>query len=73
MNAARRTIGCWVLSVFLERGCDPATARLPRLVRRVRTLTAREMAELNPFAGRLVPATNLLRFPRPRRASRRRP
>ncbi|HWM94138.1 MAG TPA: hypothetical protein VN493_25500 [Thermoanaerobaculia bacterium] len=73
MNAARRTLGCWVLSVFLERGCDPTTARLPRTVRRVRTLTLREMAELNPLAGSLIPLTNLRRFPRPRRASRRRP
>lgn len=68
MNTARRTLGCWILSVFLERGCDPTTARLPRTVRRIRTLTAREMAELNPLAGLLVPATNLRRFPRRRRA-----
>lgn len=72
MNAARRTLGCWVLSVFLERGCDPGTARMPRMVRRIRTLSPREMAELNPLAGMLVPATNLLPFPRaavyPRRA-----
>jgi hypothetical protein len=68
MNAARRTLGCWVLSVFLERGCDPTTARMPRTVRRIRTLSPREMAELNPLAGMLVPVTNLRRFPRPRRA-----
>lgn len=68
MNAARRTLGCWVLSVFLERGCDPATARMPRTVRRIRTLSPREMAELNPLAGMLVPITNLRRFPRRRRA-----
>jgi hypothetical protein len=68
MNAARRTLGCWVLSVFLERGCDPTTARMPRTVRRIRTLSPREMAELNPLAGMLVAATNLRRFPRRRRA-----
>lgn len=68
MNAARRTLGCWVLSVFLERGCDPAMARMPRTVRRIRTLSPREMAELNPLAGMLVPVTNLRRFPRRRRS-----
>lgn len=68
MSTARRTLGCWILSVFLERGCDPTTARLPRLVRSVRPLSQREMAELNPFAGSLVPLTNLRRFPRRRRA-----
>lgn len=68
MNVARRTLGCWVLSVFLERGCDPAMARIPRTVRRIRTLSPREMAELNPLAGMLVPVTNLRRFPRRRRA-----
>lgn len=73
MSTARRTLGCWILSIFLERGCDPTTARVPRLVRSVRPLSPREMAELNPLAGSLVPATNLRRFPRPRRASRRRP
>lgn len=68
MNAARRTLGCWIFSVFLERGCDPTTARVPRPVRRIRTLSQREMAELNPLAGMLVPLTNLRRFPRRRRA-----
>ncbi len=66
MSAARRTLGCWILSVYLERGCDPATARMPRTVRRIRTLSHREMAELNPLAGMLVPLTNLRRFPRRR-------
>jgi hypothetical protein len=68
MDAARRTLGCWLLSVFLERGCDPTMARMPRTVRRIRTLSPREMAELNPLAGLLVPLTNLRRFPRRRRA-----
>jgi hypothetical protein len=67
MNAARRTLGCWVLSAFLERGCDPTTARLPRMVRRVRSLSPDELAELCPLAGRLVPQTNLRRMRRPRR------
>ena len=66
MSTSRRTLGCWILSVFLERGCDPSTARMPRTVRRIRTLSHREMAELNPLAGMLVPLTNLRRFPRPR-------
>jgi len=63
MSAARRTLGCWVFSVFLERGCEPGTARMPRTVRRIRTLSHREMTELNPLAGMLVPLTNLRRFP----------
>lgn len=67
MSSARRTLGCWLLSAYLERGCDPTTARLPRLVRRIRALSAREMAELCPLAGRLVPETNLRRLRRPRR------
>jgi hypothetical protein len=66
MNAARRTIGCWVLSVFLERGCDPTTARLPRPVRRVRSLSLDELAELFPLAGRLVARSNLRRMRRAR-------
>ncbi|HKH49722.1 MAG TPA: hypothetical protein VKM72_34120 [Thermoanaerobaculia bacterium] len=69
MNAARRTLGCWILSAFLERGCDPTTARLPRPVRRVRSLSPAELAELCPLAGRLVPQTNLRRLRRPRRAA----
>jgi len=68
MNAARRTLGCWILSAFLERGCDPTTARLPRPVRRVRFLSPAEIAELCPLTGRLVPQTNLRRLRRPRRA-----
>lgn len=66
MNAARRTLGCWILSAFLERGCDPTTARLPRPVRSVRPLTPGELAALCPLAGRLVPETNLRRMRRPR-------
>jgi hypothetical protein len=65
MNAARRTLGRWLLTAFLERGCDPTTIRLPRRVLSVRPLTAREMAELNPLAESLVAVSNLLPLPRP--------
>ena len=68
VNAARRTLGSWLLSAFLERGCDPASARLPRPARRVRFLTRRELAALNPLAGSLVPLSNLRRLPRRRRS-----
>jgi hypothetical protein len=54
---------------FLERGCDPTTARRPRRVHSIRPLTEREMAELNPLARTLVPVSNLL--PLPRRVRRR--
>lgn len=64
MSVARRTLGCWILSAFLERGCDPATARLPRPVRRIRALSPDELATLCPLAGRLVPQTNLRRMRR---------
>ena len=66
MNAARRTLGCWILSAFLERGCDPTTARLPRPVRSIRPLTPGELAALCPLAGRLVSQSNLRRMRRPR-------
>ncbi len=46
MNEARRTLRCWLLAAFLERGCDPTTARLPARVPRVRPLTPGELAEL---------------------------
>jgi hypothetical protein len=65
MNAARRTLGRWLLAALLERGCDPTTARLPRRVTSIRPLTAREMAELNPLTVSLVPLSNLLPLPRP--------
>ncbi|HEX4963184.1 MAG TPA: hypothetical protein VF173_20300 [Thermoanaerobaculia bacterium] len=67
MNAARRTLGRWLLAAFLERGCDPKTARVPRRVHSIRPLTAREMAELNPLAGALAPLTNLVPLPMLRR------
>jgi hypothetical protein len=65
MNAARRTLGRWILATLLERGCDPTTARLPRRVTSVRPLTRREMAELRPFTGALIAGGNLLPLPRP--------
>lgn len=64
VNAARRTLGRWLLTAFLERGCDPTTARVPRRVLSIRPLTPREMAELNPLTGSLVPVSNLLPLPR---------
>jgi hypothetical protein len=67
VNAARRTLGRWLLAAFLERGCDPATARVPRRVFSIRPLTAREMAEINPLAGSLVPLSNLVPLPLLRR------
>ena len=68
MNAARRTLGRWILATLLERGCDPTTARLPRRVTSVRPLTRREMAELRPLAGLADRrAANLLPLPRPAR------
>lgn len=76
MDAARRTLGCWILSAFLQRGCDPTTARTPRKVWSVRLLSAREAAALHPLVAlaqladapplsiALVPLTNLRRMPR---------
>jgi hypothetical protein len=69
MDTARRTLGCWILSAFLQRGCDPTTARMPRAVFSVRPLTASEMAALHPMAGLaqlglvLAPLTNLRWLP----------
>jgi hypothetical protein len=71
MNAARRTLGCWLLSAFLERGCDPTSLRRPREVWSVRLLSAREAAALNPAVGLaalglvLAPLTNLRWLPPP--------
>ncbi len=59
VNAARRTLGRWLLAAFLERGCDPTTARVPRRVFAIRPLTPGEMSELNPFLL-AVPVSNLL-------------
>lgn len=67
MNAARRTLGRWLLAAFLERSCDPQTASLNRRVLSIRPLTPREMAELNPLAGALVSLSNLIPMPHLRR------
>jgi hypothetical protein len=66
VNTARRTLGRWLLTAFLERGCDPTTARRPRRVTSVRPLTARELADLRPRTV-LVPLTNLRRLRTPNR------
>jgi hypothetical protein len=58
VSAARRTLGRWLLAAFLERGCE-TTARTPRRVFAIRPLTARELADLQPFADPLVPLHNL--------------
>lgn len=71
MSTARRTLGCWILSAFLERGCDPTLTRQPRPVRSIRPLMPAELAALCPLAGRLVPQSNLRRMRRqPQRTSR---
>jgi hypothetical protein len=59
VNTARRTLGRWLLLTFLERGCDPSTARVPTQVPRIRPLSARELAELTAFPLALVPVTNV--------------
>jgi hypothetical protein len=63
MSAARRTLGRWLLATFLERGCDPTTARVPRAVFSVRSLGPEELAEINPLLHSLVPLSNLRRLP----------
>jgi hypothetical protein len=47
-DGARRTLGSWLLAVFLERGCDPVavTRRHHEPVFAVRALSARERREL---------------------------
>jgi hypothetical protein len=65
MNAARRTLGRWVLAALIDRGGDPATARVPRRVFSVRPLDALELEELKSRVWPLVPVSNLLPLPRP--------
>jgi hypothetical protein len=70
VSAARRTLGRWLLTAFLERGCDPTTARVPRRVFAMRPLSSRELAELQPFADPLVPLHNVrLLSSRPQRGT----
>ena len=59
MNAARRTLGRWLLLTFLERGCDPLAVRVPTQVPRVRPLTPRELAELHTFPLPVVAVSNV--------------
>ena len=59
MTTTRLTLCRWLLAAFLERGCDPWTARVPRRVLSVRLLSPAELAELNPFARPLVSLHNL--------------
>jgi hypothetical protein len=59
VNVARRTLGRWLLLTFLERPCDPTTARLPAEVPRIRPLSARDLAELHPLPVTLVPVSNV--------------
>jgi hypothetical protein len=71
VTTARRTLCCWVLMTFLERGCDPtADRRRPRRVTHLRALSARELAELQSSFGALVPVTNLRFLPRGGRSAR---
>lgn len=72
VNAARRTLGRWLLAAFLERGCDPTTARVPRRVFAIRPLTPGELSELNPFLL-MVPVSNLLPLTRTLIRIQRRP
>jgi hypothetical protein len=75
MDAARRTLGCWILSAFLQRGCDPTAVRVPREIWSVRPLSAREAAALNPLVCLaslglvLAPLTNLRWLPQASAAS----
>jgi hypothetical protein len=69
VTTARRTLRRWILTAFLERGCDPATARVPYRLARIRPMSACELEQLNPLAHSLVPLTNLRRLPRPLAAS----
>jgi hypothetical protein len=71
VTTARRTLRRWILTAFLERGCDPATARVPYRLARIRPMSACELEQLNPLAHSLVPLSNLRRLPRPRAAHAR--
>lgn len=56
MREARRTLGCWLLAAFLERGGDPTRANVPMPIPLVRPLSG---AELRRFAGPLAPVVAL--------------
>ena len=72
MRPAGRTLGCWLLAAFLERGCDPFAARVPMPQRRERPLSAAELAELRRRRSRVVflprPAPRAAAPPAPSRA-----
>jgi hypothetical protein len=59
VNAARRTLGRWLLLTFLEKGYDPSRTRPPALLPRVYPLSARELAELQAFPWPLVAVSNV--------------
>jgi hypothetical protein len=59
VNAARRTLGRWLLLTFLERGVDPSRPRVPAAVPRIRPLSARELAELATFPLPVVAVSNV--------------
>jgi hypothetical protein len=60
VNHARRTLGRWLLAAFLERGCDPTTARRPRRVFSVRALDRHELAALRLSAPPVALLSNLI-------------
>ncbi len=70
MNAARQTLCRWILAGLIERGCDPATARLPERFPRIRVLTEAEARAFRSIAAPIVLVGNVVPFPR-RWASRR--
>jgi hypothetical protein len=63
MNAARRTLGRWLLATFLERGCDPGTARVPASIPRIRPLSRLELEDLRPRVAGVAVVTNLCSLP----------
>jgi uncharacterized membrane protein len=67
VNEARRTLRCWLLAAFLERGCDPTTARTPAVLPREKVLDATELAVLRAAGA----AAGKVRFLAHYRARRR--
>jgi hypothetical protein len=68
MNATRQTLCRWILAGLIERGCDPATARIQERVPRIRFLTDTEIATLRPPAWPVVRVSNVVLFPQRRRS-----
>ena len=50
MSEGRRTLCCWLLAAFLERGADPLSARTPEVVPHERALAPTELAVLRAGA-----------------------